>query len=138
MTTVRQTTIRTGVTYLNHPQHRNNTPQKSQWRISEQEEIEAFTQSLNENWVVGDTGWGFHLGESRLAYLGVAQNHRTPVFLAKFVDGTGTSSWHGYPADHVVNSQDRPPVCLQRSWLSSGRLAKAKIRKLAKGQPCNL
>ena len=137
MPSVHQHTIRDGLIYLHHPDHRNWTHGKSKWSISEWDERDVFTVSSNRNWGIEKKRWGIYFQENRPAYLGLAQDHITQVFLAKFVTGNGTE-WHGYPADHQKNNQDRPPVELQQTWMDDDVLPKAKIRKIAKGQPCNL
>src|SRR5688572_21389574 len=91
-------------TYLIHPDHRNATPNKSQWRITAQDEFGTFVHSEGKGWQVGGiTGWGLHLSrDGRVTILGVAQDHKTDVFIAKFVRNPTSAQWHGYP----VNQRD--------------------------------
>jgi hypothetical protein len=60
------------------------------------------------------------------------------LFVAKFVASAPPAVWHGYPADHERNPQDIPESEVLRDWIQSGLLAAAKVRKLTRGQPCNL
>ena len=88
------------------------------------------------HWLVGKIGWGLHLAAGKPDYLGVARDHETKVFVAKF---TGEQNvWHGYPADHRRNHQDIPTEQVLTAWIRDGLLARAKIRKLTRGQPCRL
>lgn len=124
------------VFYLHNPLHRNNTTGKSQWRISNDAELQSFKTALDQTWLLSDVGWGLHLENNKPANLGVAQDHKTLVFIAKFVNDR--KIWHGYPADHQSNNQDIPADQILRKWLEAKVLPLAKIRKLGKGQPCSL
>jgi hypothetical protein len=46
--------------------------------------------------------------------------------------------WHGYPADHQRSPSDIPDEEILKAWINLGLVTPAKVRKLAKGQPCNL
>lgn len=130
--------IVSGVFYVNHPPHRNNAAEKSQWCISEVEERDCFAKALSKRWILDDVGWGLHLVDGRVGYLGVGRDHRTPVFIAKFVDSNNTALWHGYPVDHRMNVRDRPEESVLKRWLDDDVLPRTKIRKLVRGQPCSL
>ena len=124
-------------TYQPNPAHRNNTPGKSQWAVSLPDEQAIFLQSVNEQWLSAECGWGLHLVEGAPSYLGVAQDHLTEVFFAKFV-GKSTSPWHGYPADHVRNSQDVPHEEVLSAWMQRHLISRAKVRKILRGKRCHL
>lgn len=126
-----------GPMYGVHPDHRNGTPHKSQWTITPPDEVASFERSFKSNWLDGMAAWGLHLKDGVADYLGVAQDHHTPVFVAKFVTADDKSLWHGYPADHT-RRHDRPVQTVLRIWLKDAVLPAAKIRKLGKGEPCNL
>jgi hypothetical protein len=109
------------------------------------EEEHCCILGLASGWVGEDAGtcWGLHLVDGYAAYLGrTASGSPTtgtePLIIAKFVDGTHTANWHGYPADHMQNHQDRPPAKVTRKWLDNGVLAPAKIGKITRGQRCRL
>lgn len=138
MPTVDYTIVRPGIKYGSHPHHRDGNHNKSQWRITVAQEEVTFTRSIDAKWLGEREGWGLHIVNKAVDYLGVAQDHYTQLFLAKFVDGAGTSEWHGYPANHVQHVQDIPDAKLLREWLEKNTLPRRKIRKLAKGQPCDL
>lgn len=122
--------------YLSNSQHRNRTKGKSQWSISLAQEFTCFNTTHANQWIENNNGWGLHYSEGVLDYLGLAQDHITQVFIAKFVGNQGT--WHGYPADHRQNRQDIPAGRILAIWMKANVLSPAKIRKIMKGQPCRL
>jgi hypothetical protein len=130
--------INDGVHYLCHPDHRNGLRPKSQWRVTEQEEIGCFRLTYDNQWIIDQKGWGLHLVDGSPQYLGVARDHATEVFVAKFVSNTAGEEWHGYPADHTSNSADRPHESVAWKWQENGFIRPAKVRKLLRGQPCLL
>jgi hypothetical protein len=124
--------------YFHHPDHRNGTSEKSQWLISEPAELASFHLSVRSGWIQEESGWGLHMPNGAPEWLGLAQDHITLVFIAKFVSSNAPRLWHGYPADHRRSSRDIPPVQVLREWLTQRLLTPAKIRKVTKGQPCSL
>lgn len=127
--------IAPGLDYFHHPDHRNSNPNKSQWTITREEERASFSQAFAEDWLRDTDGWGLHTPSGLPEYLGTALDRK--VFVAKFVGGPGTP-WHGYPADHQQRAQDIPHEAALQSWMNLGLLTAPKIRKIAKGQRCNL
>ena len=124
--------------YVVNPHHRNGNVKKSQWTISEADEIKCFDLAKGQGWVLGDRGWGLHVSRKRPTWLGVARDRDTQLFIAKFVGSSSGAEWHGYPADYRHNHHDIPEGEILRSWLSVSGLSPAKVRKIARGQPCNL
>jgi len=124
--------------YRHHPDHRNGTSWKSQWTISEAAELASFELARSRGWLLGQVGWGLHIPIRSPEWLGVAQDHLTRVFFAKFVGATAPVMWHGYPADHRRNAADIPADLVLKAWLMAALLSPAKIRKIARGQPCSL
>ena len=124
------------MTYAPNPQHRNKTKGKSQWSISRAQEVACFDTTHANQWVENNNGWGLHYSAGVPDYLGLAQDHTTRVFIAKFVGNQGI--WHGYPADHQQNQQDIPTERILAIWMKTNVLRPAKIRKIMKGQPCRL
>jgi len=128
--------VSSGVSYSHNPLHRNNTLEKSQWRIPKDAELLSFQTALDRTWLLSDVGWGLHFENNNPANLGVAQDHKTLVFIAKFVNDRKT--WHGYPADHQRNNQDIPDIQIRRKWLKENILPRRTVLQLGKGQPCSL
>ena len=122
--------------YSPNPQHRNGTWGKSQWLISLADEFGCFNTAHANDWIENDTGWGLYLSNEVPNYLGLAQDHITKVFIAKFVGDQGI--WHGYPADHQQNHQDIPTEQVLMRWMEANLFSPAKVRKIVRGQPCRL
>jgi len=128
----------TTANYIIASHHRKKgNPNKSIWTISFDEEVECFVQTMNGNWKAGTEAWGVKVLGDVLQVLGL-NNNKQELKLAKFVDGTNTNVWHGYPADYVSKSQDRPATNILKIWVDSGYLTKAKMSKIRLGQSCNL
>jgi hypothetical protein len=127
-----------GANYQHHPDHRNNQGGKSQWIISEESERASFGNAVAQGWIVGRVGWGVHPPNTQPQVLGVSQDRRRQLYIAKFVASQAPVLWHGYPADHQRHPQDVPAAPILRNWLTGALFVPAKIRKLLKGQPCTL
>jgi hypothetical protein len=132
------TQVAPGIHYLHHPHHRNGVSGKSQWIITQPEETVSFSRSLAEGWLRTTEGWGLHTPQQSPEYLGYARDHSTQVFVAKFVGDDVAGTWHGYPADHQRCPQDIPDEAALQAWIDASLLTPAKLRKVARGQRCNL
>lgn len=131
------TTQTTGNYIISSQHRRRGNPNKSIWTITYEEEVDCFIQALNGNWKAENEAWGIKFINGALQVVG--QNHnRKELKLAKFVDGTNTNVWHGYPADHMNKAQDRPATNILKVWVTNGYLTKAKMSKIRLGQSCNL
>lgn len=124
--------------YVINKQHRDGNPLKSQWIISEHEELRCFALAQEEGWLLGEIGWGLHITDAGPDWLGMNRNRENRVFIAKFVGVTIVDQWHGYPADYRNNCHDIPKESVLRSWMKGNLIKLASIRKIAKGQPCSL
>ncbi|RNI31956.1 hypothetical protein EFA69_05465 [Rufibacter immobilis] len=125
-------------TYIISSQHRaTGNPKKTVWTIDFNEEVECFKQSKISEWIQDNYSWGVKAIDSVLQYIGHNFENET-LKLAKFVDGNENDIWHGYPADYLRRSQDRPPTFILKSWVDKGYLTKAKMNKIRRGQPCDL
>jgi hypothetical protein len=124
--------------YIISSQHRRTgNPNKSVWTINFEEEVNCFIQTIDKNWKEGIEAWGIKLIGTTLQVVGISNNNNE-LKLAKFVDGTNTNVWHGYPADHMYKAQDRPTTEILRFWVNEGYITKAKMNKIRQGQLCNL
>jgi hypothetical protein len=81
-----------GVTYICHPDHRNTTPNKSQWRIVVEDERQCFATSRDRDWLDPAVGWGLHLIDEVPNYLGVAQDHRAATPTGPAIESWGCGS----------------------------------------------
>lgn len=125
-------------TYIISSQHRaTGNPNKTVWTINYEDEVLCFKQSKTSNWIQGNYCWGLKAIGSNIQNIGV--NFEDEILkLAKFVDGNQNNKWHGYPADYLRRSQDRPPTFILKNWVNLGYLTKSKMNKIRKGQSCNL
>lgn len=71
-------------------------------------------------------------------YLGDSDDGLRRLLIAKFVASNSPKVWHGYPADHQKRTQDIPDTIILEEWMRLSYLKPAKIRKVMRGQPCNL
>jgi hypothetical protein len=83
------------VQYSPNPQHRDNNPNKSQWIITEGEEMNCFKTAYHKGWVTGSNAWGLHYIQDELTYLGIGINRCTDLFIAKFKNDISHNTWHG-------------------------------------------
>jgi hypothetical protein len=131
--------VKNSVKYIHKMDHRDGTGNKSQWSISQQQERNCFLRMHDSAWFLVNKGWGLHLVKKKPEYLGYRANSVQLLFIAKFVDGNNNSIWHGYPADHIrFPDRDIPIEYILLDWRNLGYLSNAKMRKIMKGQRCNL
>jgi len=135
---VLQHVIAPGYIYQHHPDHRNHTSGKSQWTITEEDERTTFDHSRTSQWLAQQHGWGLHVLAGHAAYLGDSDDGLRRLLIAKYVASNSPKVWHGYPADHQKRTHDIPDSKILGDWMRLNLLRPAKIRKLMRGQPCNL
>jgi hypothetical protein len=138
MPVVEEHAIDGGMIYAIKPDHRDGTPVKSQWVIPIPDEIVTFRLTVQEIWFDGDRGWGLHLVNGKAENLGVAVDRAQRIFIARFEGDLSRNYWHGYPADHLRRTGDIPTEEITQVWVDRGYLPKPKVRKILKGQRCNL
>lgn len=101
--------------YVINQQHRDANPHKSQWTITEQDEVNVFNMAL----LSSTLNWGVHISSNRIDYLG-KNKYRERLFLAKFSENQNI--WHGYPADYVRSTHDIPSRDAMLIWLTCRNL----------------
>lgn len=89
--------IVSGVFYVNHPPHRNDAAEKSQWCISEIEERDCFAKALSKRWILDDVGWGLHLVQYTDPFLFFAYEFRRWTLDAELILAIG----YGFGDDHI-------------------------------------
>jgi hypothetical protein len=126
------------VPYIPHPQHRNRgyAALKSQWSISQHDEIECFKLASNSKWTYKDSFWGLHIGEVGPGPLGLAPS-RCLLHIAKFVNDN-IGNWHGYPVAHWLSPYDKPGESILSDWYVLGLISKPKMAKIHRGKQCAL
>lgn len=133
-------TLPAHITYIHKEDHRNaRATQKSQWSIERTEELISFDITYNSNWLGGNCGWGLHITQEKIFYLGYGAKQRgrdmIELFIARFDEGN-PDIWHGCPADPQVHNQDIPPNEILAQWVERRFINNAQRRKIMKGQPC--
>ena len=124
--------------YIISSQHRRKgNPNKCIWTINHDEEVACFTETMISGWKSGTEAWGLRVVNNILQVIGI-NNDTKELKLAKFVDGSETNVWHGYPADYMRRAQDRPTTIILKAWVDTGFLTKSKMSKIRLGQSCNL
>lgn len=117
--------------------HRNGTAGKSQWTISVDEEVDLFAKTKKDGHVYDDKGYALWIVVEKAAVLGLTE-HQSETRLARFVDGTKSDHWHGYPANYLRAKNDIPPMHLLRQWKKDGLIEKSDITRLKLQKPCSL
>ena len=125
------------VMYQFNQQHRDFHPNKSQWKITIQDELDVFSHAAQSNWIADDNAWGLYIINDAPSYLGMLPGDRL-TFIAKFVVDVNLNAWHGYPADHVNKNHDIPDYNVLLSWLNIDLINLPKMRKIIRGQRCRI
>jgi hypothetical protein len=124
--------------YIISSQHRlNGNPNKSIWTLTHAGEIDCFVFSYISKWFDNNVCWGLYVNGTDLQVVGRNFNNED-LKIAKFVDANNNKLWHGYPADYIRKSKDRPTTNTLKDWVSNGFITKAKMSKIRQGQSCNL
>lgn len=124
--------------YQIHKQHRDRTPDKSQWIISCEDEVSVFAKTIGEGEIVdGQYMWGLFIPIVKPEVLGITDK-KLPSKIAKFDNGIHNGFWHGYPAEYLKKNQDIPPYNVLFQWHKAGIITTATMKKIKGGQPCNL
>lgn len=117
--------------------HRNGTAGKSQWSIPVDDEFDLFAKAKKDGQIFDDKGYALWIVGDAACVLGVTE-HESKTRLARFVDGTRTDHWHGYPANYLRAKNDIPPMSLLRQWKDDGLIEKSDITRLKLQKPCSL
>lgn len=130
-----------GLVYVFKRDHRNGSPEKSQWSISGHEELESFRRTRDSGWLTASKGWGLHLVADQPSYLGWSADKSRQLFLARFsgtVAGVPDDSWHGFPGDYLKHAQDIPDGKILLDWVSRDLLTPARMNKILKQKEIRL
>ena len=120
--------------YFFASQHRGRkNDHKSKWIISLSEEFECFQRTCNNSWIGNCSGWGLHIQNDRVEYLG-KNNQEVKLRIAKFVDKHSDGTWHGYPADYMVKIQDRPDETILKDWVYKRYIDKVCMARILCGK----
>lgn len=129
--------------------HRNSAnPAASVWSINISDEYNCFIEALSYTDSSQVTNisyksldetlcWGVNIDSTRLQSLGY-NNLTNELFFGKFTKHIHNNEWHGYPADFIKKTQDRPPLNFLVSLEENGLLTKNKMKKISRGQKCRI
>ena len=122
--------------YYFSPKHRGQSTRAariSTWKCSIKEEYDLMNDSINKMFYVQDNNL-FHSYNliKGLPILGENDIH-PKLRIAKFVESV-PNLWHGYPADHISNNQDRPETTILAEMNKIGLITPSLMRKISKGQ----
>lgn len=121
--------------YIFTNQHRaRQNANKSLWTITEDEEFNSFSLMCNQNWILDQyKGWSLHRVGSINDFLGVnPKNER--VQIAKFVDSSKNSLWHGYPVNYRESVHDKPHNEVLQKWVDDKKITKVQMSKISRGK----
>lgn len=115
--------------------HRDLNPEKAQWTISVNEEIDTFAGTKANKWIEGNRGWGIISAEKKHKIIGYVRNkgERIFVYIARFVGNTTTDEWHGYPANVARGTSDRPVDSVLREWRESKYISNSEYSRIRRG-----
>jgi len=138
---VRPHTIRSinGKNYIFTNQHRTRqNTNKSLWTISEDDEFNSFSLMCDKDWISDQyKGWSLHRVGLVNDILGVNPKDEE-VQIAKFVDSSQNSSWHGYPVDYRESVHDKPHNEVLQKWVDGDKITKKQMRKISQGKKVKL
>ena len=126
--------------YVPHPHHRSPgfAYKKSQWTITEAEEVNAFNDAVQNAWQGDDCFWGLHLVANQPCVLGISPPPDSEnLKLAKFVSNDAVN-WHGYPVAHWRCPWDRPAMHVLRAWNEAGIVDWPAVARISRGKKCSL
>lgn len=119
--------------YQIHPQHRDNTPKKAQWRVSYEDELTVFAWAAGEEIIIDEQYmWGLLVIADEPCYIGYTE-FGDPSKIAIFDNGGQNGFWHGYPVDYI-RSQEYPPESVLAHWRDMNYITKADLRRIIRGK----
>lgn len=120
--------------YQSNPKHRDGTRNKSQWRITLQDEVMLFGWAFEKNSFDKKYYWGVIKQGNKCKELGTTYRHRGSR-IARFEHSNPPEIWHGYPVDYIHDPQnDCPGRALLYIWKDMGIITKHGIAKLISGR----
>lgn len=132
-----------GELYFIKSDHRNSSPEKSQWIIERDDEIAIFEYTCIAKWLstTQRNAWGLHFQEDKPQILGSSaaiEPLKQNLWIAKFMRSLEPLCWHGYPANYRIKQQDRPEIGILQDWYSKGHIKKQDIARIRCGKKSNL
>jgi hypothetical protein len=93
--------------------------------------------SLQNQWSQDNHHWSFYSYNSVAQAIG--KNCRNDsLYIAKYVDGNNSNTWHGYPVDPRRGTYDRPSSDILHQWVQMGIIDKPQANRIKAGKTCSL
>ena len=110
-----------------------SNPSASIWSISFLEEFQLADDSIIKNYIEIQKAsrQSFNIFNN-LQTIGYNKIHNN-LKLAKFVNST-PNLWHGYPADHVKNNQDRPTTETLMKMVNNNKITLRQMSIICRGK----
>lgn len=118
--------------------HRNNNPQKAQWTIPVDEELDCFAITKEKNWIDEEhvRGWGIIVNRNGHKVIGYVRNkgENIDVYIARFVGMRSEDVWHGYPANVAQQTSDRPAEFVLNTWRNLKYISNSEYSRIRRGR----
>lgn len=125
--------LHNGEKYTFIKKHRvSGNPNASVWTCSCQEEFNLVDEGLKKGYTETRVITQAYNLQKGLHIIG-RNNVNTNLKIAKFVNSS-PKLWHGYPADHIKNNQDRPTLDILKKMCTDDLISVKQMRKISRGQ----
>lgn len=121
--------------YRAHNENQNND--KSQWIISDEEILNIFKKTVEENWFSKSNahGYGLYLPTDNLKFRQIGYNGQTRFFVARFIPDINCKfEYHGHPCGKQKDISKENFGEIAQSWINKGYISNAQLNRLNKGQ----
>ncbi len=106
---------------------------KSQWTVSEWDELNLFIIAYNEDWTSPNKPqlWSTNGRENKIGEC-MDGKSLTDLYIAKYITDSNHHEWHGYPVS--PRQYDIPPEKVLSLWLERGLIDKTDKSRIRGGK----
>ena len=128
--------------YCFSPKHRSKSnPNASVWIISLQEEFHLCDDAIFKSKYVqpysNSKKFAYNLKResNKLKQLGVSNSNTKDygLIISKFINDMNLKEWHGYPADYIANTQDKPDDAILLKMKINGLITAREMMRIKRG-----
>ena len=118
--------------------HRNGNPNKSQWTVKTEIELQIFTFGLLNEWcnTSQDVIWSIPKHSQQLTSIGTERaikgSSTECLYIAKYT-GDSNGTWHGYPVSNK-SQPDHPPQEIVNQWIQTNHIDKSFFSRWVRGK----